>query len=441
MAETIEVHIQLGQETHRVGTLYSHFRGGAESSTFSYSSDWLKNPKAFAIQPDMPLGRDGHHFSKENGSLPGAIRDGSPDRWGRKLIVRAMQKQQEQAPVTEVGFLVSLDDTSRIGALRYRLDGGEDFLRKPTERSVPPIITIPRLMNAADAVQKDTATAEDLGFLLGHGSPLGGARPKSAVLDTDGTLAIAKFPKADDIRNLAAGEVLSAELASRAGINASEARILRVENRPVSLIRRFDRDADGARTHFISAMTMVGAREGDDGTYTDMALAIRRFSAEPIADAHELFRRAAFNVLATNLDDHLRNHAFLYDTSSQKWRLSPAYDMNPVPITEKPRHLTTWISENGDEAALDNLMEVCRDFQLKPDEARGVIREVAEVTQQWREIGRHMGLTDADLAPYETAFEHRELDAALSQSYAVKAPGSDPTPGGTPPTPGSNHRP
>lgn len=424
MAETLEVHIQLGRDTHRVGTLYSHFRGGAESSSFTYNSDWLKNPQAFAIQPDMPLGRDGHHFSAENGSLPGSMRDGSPDRWGRKLIVRAMQKQREQAPISEVGFLISLDDTTRIGALRYRIEGSDDFLRKPSKRSIPPIITIPRLMNAADAVQKDTATAEDLGFLLGHGSPLGGARPKSAVLDKDGTLAIAKFPKADDIRNIAAGEVLSAELATRAGINTSHARLLRVEDRPVSLIRRFDRNSEGARTHFISAMTMIGAREGEDGTYTDMALAARRFSSEPTKDAHELFRRAAFNVLGTNLDDHLRNHAFLYDPGSQKWQLSPAYDMNPVPITEKPRHLTTWISEGGGEASLDNLMEVCRDFGLKPDDARGIVREVAEVTQQWRNIGRHIGLSDSDLSPYETAFQHQELKNAMSVTYATATPES-----------------
>ena len=414
MAETLEVHIQLGQETRHVGTLYSHLRTGSESSTFIYDENWLRNPQAFAIQPDMPLSRNGYHIPAEKGSLPGSIRDGAPDRWGRKLIVRAMQKQQEPIPITEIGFLISLDDVSRIGALRYRIKGDNGFLRSPSDHSIPPLMTIPCLMNAANTVQTGMATADDLDLLLGRGSPLGGARPKSAVLDEDRTFAIAKFPKVDDNRNIAAGEVLSAQLAARAGINTSMARLLRVDGKPVSLIRRFDRSANGSRTHFISAMTMIGARDGEDGTYTDMALAIRRFSAEPIQDLHELFRRIAYNILGTNLDDHLRNHAFLHDSSRQKWRLSPAYDMNPVPITEKSRHLATWISESGNEAALDNLMEVCQDFSLKPDTARAVVREVAEVTRQWRGIGRHIGLADLELAPYETAFEHKELDVALS---------------------------
>ncbi|MXX88708.1 MAG: type II toxin-antitoxin system HipA family toxin [Boseongicola sp. SB0677_bin_26] len=419
MAETLEVHVQVGKVTHRVGTLYCHVRGGSESSTFVYGPGWLKNPKAFAIQPDMPLARDGYHVSAENGSLPGAVRDGSPDRWGRKLIIRAMQRRKEQEPLSEAGFLVSLDDSSRIGALRYRFEAGDEFLRKSAARSVPPIMNIARLLNASDAVQEDTATAEDLRFLLGYGSPLGGARPKSAVLDSDGAIAIAKFPATDDIRNVAAGEVLAAELAVRAGITASRTRLLRIEDRPVSLVRRFDRDAECSRTHFISAMTMTGAREGDDGTYTDIALAVRQFCAEPTRDAHELFRRAAFNVLATNLDDHLRNHAFLFDHVSGKWRLSPAYDMNPVPVTERPRHLTTWISEAGDEAALDNLLEVCRDFCLEPDMAREIVCDVADAIRQWREVGRGLGLSESDIAPYETAFEHRELEAALAMSRPV----------------------
>lgn len=434
MSENLEVHIQLGQETRRVGTLYYHLRGRLESSTFSYHDDWLRNPARFAIQPDMALGRDSHHWSSEQGSMPGALRDGSPDRWGRKLIVRATQKSGEPAPVSELGFLVALDDTTRIGALRYRLEGHDEFLRGEHDRRVPPVIALPRLLNAAGAVENDSETPDDLDYLLGHGSPLGGARPKSAIRDADGTLAIAKFPKADDIRNIAAGEVLLATIAQRAGISTNETRLLSVENQPVSIIKRFDRDPEGGRTHFISAMTMLGAREGEDGTYTDMALAIRRFGAAPKRDTHELFRRAALNVLATNLDDHLRNHGFLYDPEDGKWRLTPAYDLNPVPITERSRNLTTWISEAGSEAALDNLFEVAPEFLLKLQEARKIVREVAEVTQKWRDIGRQIGLTDSDLSPYATAFEHEEL--ALAQRKLFPSASPEPTPAkGKPPEP------
>ena len=150
------------------------------SSSFTYNPDRFENPQAFALQPDMPPSRDGHHSSVGNGTLPGAMRDASPDRWDSKLIVRAMQKQQEKALISEVGILISLDDTSRIGALHCRLDGSDVFLRKPSKRSFPPIMTTPHFMKAVDVVQKDTATAKDINFLPGHGSSLGGVRPNSA---------------------------------------------------------------------------------------------------------------------------------------------------------------------------------------------------------------------------------------------------------------------
>lgn len=124
---------------------------------------------------------------------------------------------------------------------------------------------------------------------------------------------------------------------------------------------------------------MISTREGEDGTYTDIALAIRQSRADPGEDLRELFRRAAFNILATNLDDHLRNHAFLFDQGSGMLRLSPAYDMNHVPASERPRHLATWISEAGDEASLDHLVDACGSFGLESDEGRGIIRGIAEV--------------------------------------------------------------
>lgn len=429
MSEELEVHIQIGADTHRVGTLYTRFRGRNESSTFAYHQDWLNNPEGFAIQPDMPLGSGRYHNSPETGVLPGSISDGAPDRWGRQLVRRMLAKADRDQPISEVSYLLNLDDTSRIGALRYRLDEDGPFLQKSDGRTVPPLITIGRLLNAADAVQRDSESTEDLLFLLGQGSPLGGARPKSAILERDGSLAIAKFPQADEVRNTAAGEALMAALAKRANIDVAGTRLVSVDDRPVSIIRRFDRDEDGNRRHFISAMTMVGARSDDDATYRDVALAIRRYSAEPQRDAHELFRRATFNVLASNFDDHLRNHAFLYDHDKAKWALSPAYDMNPVPASEKPRHMTTWLTEGGSEATIEPLIEVSKDFMLDKDQARQIARDVADVTAQWRDVGRKMGIADADLSYFETAFDHRESRALLNSAKPTSpAPTASPKP-------------
>lgn len=90
----------------------------------------------------------------------------------------------------------------------------------------PPLIRLPALVNAADAVLSNTETADDLRLLLNEGSPRGGARPKSAVIDNEGRLAIAKFPKNDDDRSIPHGEVLAMTLAATAGIDVAAATLL-----------------------------------------------------------------------------------------------------------------------------------------------------------------------------------------------------------------------
>ena len=268
---------------------------------------------------------------------------------------------------------------------------------------VPPLIRLPALLDAADAVLSNTETAEDLRLLLNEGSPLGGARPKSAVIDNDGRLAIAKFPKNDDDRSIPHGEVLAMTLAAAAGIDVAQATLLDVAGRPVSLITRFDRDED-RRIPFISAMTLLGLSDGDEATYTDIAEVIRMYSSAPTEDLHELWRRIVFNVMVGNLDDHLRNHGFLYDHDN-KWRLSPAYDLNPVPLTEKARELTTWISEEGPDADLDLARAAAPYFALDLVRANAIIDEVAAALDGWQQIARQLRMSASDLAAYATAIE------------------------------------
>ena len=266
---------------------------------------------------------------------------------------------------------------------------------------MPPLVRLPALLNAADAVLSNTETSEDLKLLLNEGSPLGGARPKSAVIDNDGRLAIAKFPKNDDDRSIPHGEVLAMKLAAAAGIKVAEATLLDVADRPVSLITRFDRDQH-RRIPFISAMTLLGLTDGDDATYTDIAEVIRMYSSAPKADLHELWRRIVFNVMVSNLDDHLRNHGFLYDHDN-KWRLSPAYDLNPVPLTEKARELTTWISEEGPDADLDLARNAAPYFALDKARADAIVNEVATALDGWKDIARELRMSASDFPVYATA--------------------------------------
>ena len=193
-------------------------------------------------------------------------------------------------------------------------------------------------------------------------------------------------------------------LAAAAGINVAEAKLQDVAGRPVSLITRFDRDG-ARRIPFLSAMSLLGHNDGEEATYTEIAEVIRMYSNAPTEDLHELWRRIVFNVFVGNLDDHLRNHGFLYDRDD-KWRLSPAYDLNPVPLAEKARELTTWISEEGPDADLNLARTVAPYFALNKNRADAIIDEVATAVDGWKKIAQRLGMSARDVAVYETAIEN-----------------------------------
>lgn len=404
MPDTIEIHIDKAVGTAMVGRLRHIGRRHGRSSVFEYADEWLRDTGAFAIDPEnLPLREGAFYTSSDKSALPGALRDSAPDRWGRQLIRRAFSKTGKRRTPSESDYLLGVTDHTRIGALRLRREGEDFFNNHVANSRVPPLIQLPALVNAADAVQTDTETAKDLEMLLNEGSPLGGARPKSAVEDRNGFLAIAKFPKPDDERSIPHGEVLAMTLARRAGIAVADARILDASGRPVALIRRFDRIGN-RRIPFLSAMSLLGLNDGDTATYTDIAEIIRMHSGSPTEDLHELWRRIVFNVLVGNLDDHLRNHGFLYDRNG-RWRLSPAYDLNPVPLSEKARELTTWISEQGPEADLDLAREVTPFFALREKQAGAIINEILSALKNWQNTARHLGMSSKDIAVYSTAIQ------------------------------------
>lgn len=404
MTDTIEIYIDHAGETHLVGRCRYVAKRHGRSSVFVYSDEWLNNPNSFALDPaNLPLDGGQIYTTSDKSALPGVMRDTAPDRWGQQLIKRAFRKAGEERALSEIDYLLAITDQTRIGALRYKRENEDCFDHEIGHYHVPPLLQLPALINAADAVQSNTETAEDLRLLLNEGSPLGGARPKSAVVDNDGTLAIAKFPKPDDDRSIPHGEVLAMTLATKAGVNAAAARLLDVAGRPVALITRFDRQ-DGQRIPFMSAMSLLGLNDGDEATYTDIAESIRMYSSEPTKDLHELWRRIVFGVLIGNLDDHLRNHGFLYD-KNDKWRLSPAYDLNPVPLQEKARELTTWISEEGPDADLDLARSAAPYFALKPERAEAIIIEVSAALEGWQNTAHQLGMSAADIAVYATAIQ------------------------------------
>jgi serine/threonine-protein kinase HipA len=276
-------------------------------------------------------------------------------------------------------------------------------------------VELAQLLSATHAFETQSETAADLAYLLGRGTSVGGLRPKCSVLDDDGRLSIGKFPSVTDDRAVTKGEVLALRLARAAGIDAAEARIVSAGASPVALIRRFDRAEAGGRLHYISAAALLGVVDLDSQhTYTEIVDALRQHGSRPQRDIEELFRRIAFSILITNVDDHLKNHGFLHEELG-RFRLSPAFDINPFP--ERQRELKTWISEEtGPKSTIDALLSVGPYFRISRDEAARLIGEVERAVSRWQSIGSSLGMTRSELEAFAPAFEHAERRAAAALS-------------------------
>jgi serine/threonine-protein kinase HipA len=422
MKRTIQV--LLGDQAHLVGTLHYDVRGARESAAFTYAEEWLAARDGFPLEPGLPMvaGPQFHRKVAQGSIFHAAIADTEPDGWGRRVIQRDHAKRRqadrragrpvEAAPLNAMDFLLAVDDTSRVGAVRLQDEHGV-FCRasEPGRRMTPPFVELSRLISASRAVENEEETAADLAYLRGRGTSLGGLRPKCTIVDAAGRLAIGKFPSVQDERAVTKGEVLAMQLAQAAGIHAADTQLVDSDGVPVTVVRRFDRTVDGRRLMYVSAATLMGVEATDpaEHAYTEMVDALRRHGASVQEDVEELWRRMAFSILVSNFDDHLRNHGFLH-ADHGLWRLAPAFDINPFP--DRTRELKTWISpETGPEATIEALMSVTAYFRIQPKRARAILREVERAVDGWRKHGRDLGMTKNELEAFAEAFEHSERTA------------------------------
>jgi serine/threonine-protein kinase HipA len=414
-----QVGVHLGDEGKRIGALRHDTDGARESASFEYEPTFVEGHDSFAVDPSLPLvtGPQFHRKSRDGSLFHGAIADTEPDGWGRRVVLRdhAKRRRSRNKPdkLNALDFLLAVDDHSRVGALRFADEQG--IFRRATEpgkRTVPPLVELGQLLLASRAVETQTETAADLAFLRGRGTSLGGLRPKCTVVDDLGRLSIGKFPSVADDRQVTKGEVLAMRLARKAGINAAEVSLIESEGMPIALVRRFDRVERGGRLHYVSAATMLGvdATDPEEHSYTEIVDVIRKHGSKVQSDVDELWRRIAFSILITNVDDHLLNHGFLHVAQDQ-WRLAPAFDLNPFP--ERARELKTWISEDlGPEASVANLLAVAPYFRIGGARAKEILKEVEVAVASWKEEGKALKMTNAQLDQFADAFEHSERSAA-----------------------------
>jgi len=159
-------------------------------------------------------------------------------------------------------------------------------------------------------------------------------------------------------------------------------------------------------------MSILGLRDGQGASYPDLVDAVIQFGSQARQDALELYRRMVFNVLISNVDDHLRNHGFLW-AGQAGWTLSPAYDLNPTPVDLKARILSTAIIPDDGTCDIELIRSAAGYFNLSDGAARAVISEVAEVTRTWRDVAGRLGAKASEISRIESAFEHDDLARAL----------------------------
>ena len=407
------VYVDRAERPVLAGRLWTRGRHGVESATFRYDPAWLADADSFALGPSLPLSEAAYHTAQGE-KLFGSLGDSAPDRWGRTLIRRQWRREMRDVAaartLSEVDFLLRVSDTARLGALRFTDTEGGVFQAPDDVTAIPPLVQLPALLQASDAVLADSDSGHALRLLLAPGSSLGGARPKASVRDTQGQLALAKFPAQSDSWDTVRWEAVALDLARSAGIAVPRYRLEPVQERFVLLLERFDRDARG-RIPFLSAMAALGALDHETRSYMEFVDFLRQYGAQPVRDMHALWRRIVFNVLISNVDDHLRNHGFLHEQGCG-WTLSPAYDLNPVPVDVKPRILQTTIDLDDATASLDLALEVAPYFELDDAEARSTIAEVAKATANWRQTARSYRLSSNETQRMATAFEHEDLELA-----------------------------
>lgn len=398
----LQVHVDRGASPTRAGTAYfTHGRRGVTTS-FVYDAAYLADPRSVDLEPALPL-RSGQQYVD---GLPGCFGDSAPDRWGRMLLDKRHRAAQRTADrrlpsLTDADHLVGVSDLTRQGDLRFSVDGGP-FLDPGHE--VPKLVELPHLLDAADHAEggDDLAAVKEL---LDDGSgSLGGARPKASVRGDDDRLLIAKFPHRSDGWDVMAWEATVLDLAEAAGIRTPSRQLVRVGGRSVLLLERFDREPGGRRIGYLSAMSLLGTRDGDERDYLDIAEVLPEHGAQVTADLTELYRRVVLSVAVHSTDDHLRNHGFLRARGG--WRLSPVFDVNPEPDPGRGR-VTSIAGAVAPDDEPEGLLALAGECRLDAGEARAVVREVCGAVAGWREVARRHGISAGEQERFAEVLDER----------------------------------
>lgn len=403
------------KEVELIGELGYESLRGADSYSFTFDNEWLRLHSDLFLSDDLN-NYPGQQYTQPDKDIFGCFSDALPDRWGRTLLLRREQiaAAEEKRPVRRLSsfdFLTGIDDFSRMGGFRFKETPDSEFINVSESLKIPPLTDIRELIAASAEIEKSEENnmlpdRKWIAQLVQPGTSLGGARPKANVVDTDKILYVAKFPSRKDDYDVGLWEHFSHLLATKAGVNVAQTKVLATEEKYHALLsRRFDRASNGKRIHFASAMSLLGLSDGDNATsghgYLDIVDFIIQNCTDVDRNLQELYRRVAFNICIGNTDDHFRNHGFLL--TAKGWTLSPAYDMNPT-LNE---YQSLLISSTSNKADLSVLLDACEDYMLNRKTAEKIVSEVVEAVKGWREIAIRQGVSKSEIDMFSGVLDIR----------------------------------
>ena len=327
---------------------------------FEYAAEFLAD--GFSISPFvLPLEKKVFVADRDPfcGNF-GVFDDSLPDGWGRLLQMRFLRERGVDASRLSPLRRLALVGPRGRGALEYVPDAGES-----AESEFRDFAKIAR--DCEKILEEKEVAAEDLEALYRGGGSSGGARPK-IFAKLDGREWLVKFRASADPQDVGALEYACSRLARECGVEMPETRLLCGK---FFAAARFDRDADGGKTHTVSASGLAHAYYRIPSLdYADLMLITRTLTRDERQVA-QMFRRMVFNVLIGNRDDHSKNFAF--QCRAGTWTLAPAYDLLP---SEGFNGLHTTAVNGKGVPSLEDVAELARRFGVPA--WRGVVEEIAE---------------------------------------------------------------
>lgn len=381
------------------GTLSEVFDGPtARRVSFSYDTSYISDPKSVAISPDLPLSK-GTQFPPTHLEMFAGIRDAMPDSWGRRLVsYHARRDGKHPSRLGRTDDLHFVPNNTRQGEL--------NFSPCTVDGEIPPISRLAEFGTVIQEFERgdDLSTPEML-ELLPLGSSQGGARPKMNVHLEDGSLAIAKFPAQNDRWDVQRWEGVTAALAEQSGLPISPFRVVEVdEYTSIFVTKRFDR-AGSRPIGYWSGQTILQSDDTRGVSYAELA-SFALFNAEDRAlEGKRFFRQAAFSVLISNVDDHMRNYGMLR-SSRGGWTSAPAFDLNPFPLPRSVEATPLTTDDDPRNRQLSALLTGRNAFLLSESDAIRILKEVEAGTRNWANTARNYRLGAEDITRMAGAFEH-----------------------------------